>query len=165
MFHFKLIICINNKITLCWYSLIKALIRTSKTFLSFNSTMKKKQNFKTYIFLHKLQGSILLKETKIFLITRLCISNNFKNRYLKIIPIFYCWLFYFTYIFYIYIIYYMYQKLVFSKSPRKIIYKKNRDLVGLVTSWVSSNNHNSFSLISSPCGAVINPKLTYKKLM
>ncbi len=30
--------------------------------------------------------------------------------------------------------------------------KKHLDLVGLVSSWVSSNNHSNFTPISSPCG-------------
>ncbi len=41
---------------------------------------------------------------------------------------------------------------------------KQLDLVGLVTSWVSSNNHSSIYSITSPCGAIINLNLTLTNL-
>ena len=46
-----------------------------------------------------------------------------------------------------------------------IVSLKKMDLVCLVTSWVSSNNHSGFSPISRHCGAIINLNITYKKLL
>ena len=43
----------------------------------------------------------------------------------------------------------------FVKHPEVI--QKKEDLVSLVTSWGSSNNHNNFSPISSPSGGGLYP--------
>ncbi len=50
--------------------------------------------------------------------------------------------------------------LIVRCSVMKLSLENSLYLVGLVTSWGSSNNHSSFSPISSSSGAIINPYLT-----